>query len=105
MNISPVSIVFVLLWSVAGSSFAQSVDSLKSLELMHGGWPRAFWFRQAEEGAVAKRAELEALSREFGGLMGIMGKALEEEVVGRSSTADFFTRFKAAHPRRRCCCT
>ena len=73
------------------------VSAQTPLDLLHGGWPRAFWFRQVEEGAV-KQKDFAAWSGEFGGLMGIMGKALDEEVVGRSRTVDFFTRFKAAHP-------
>ncbi len=68
-----------------------------SLELLTGGYPRAFFFRQAEE-AAAGRMEFAAWDRKFSGLMGIMGKALDEEIVGRSITTDFFTRFKRAHP-------
>jgi hypothetical protein len=68
------------------------------LDVITGGYPRAFFFRQAEEAAAAKKAEFAQWDRQFSPLMGIMGKALEEEVVGRSVTTNFFTRFKRAHP-------
>ncbi len=67
------------------------------LDLLTGGYPRAFFFRQAEE-AAAHKMEFAEWDRKFSGLMGIMGKALDEEIVGRSVTTDFFTRFKRAHP-------
>lgn len=66
------------------------------LQILTGGYPRAFFFRQSERAYAA--ASFEVWSREFDGLMGIMGKTLEEEVPGRGGNVEFFTRFKATHP-------
>lgn len=85
---------------LTGALLGSRTDAAPALELLEGGYPRAFFFRQAEEVAASRRPDYAAWDRQFSGLMGIMGKALDEEVPGRSVTADFFTRFKAAHPRQ-----
>lgn len=68
------------------------------LEILNGGYPRAFFFRQAEGIAARPDAEYEPWSTQFERLMGIIGKAADEEVPGRSRNVAFFTRFKREHP-------
>jgi len=61
--------------------------------------PRAFFFRSSEGLAANPRVPYQRWDATFNRLMGIMGKTLEEEVLGRSKrNIDFFTRFKKAHP-------
>jgi len=68
--------------------------------VMQDNYPRAFFFR-ASESMAANGVPYEQWDRTFSRLMGIMGKTLEEEVLGRSKrNIDFFTRFKRAHPRQ-----
>ena len=67
-----------------------------SLQLFSAGYPRAFFFRQSERAFAA--GSFDTWSHDFEGLMGIMGKALDEEVPGRGRNVEFFTRFKATHP-------
>lgn len=66
------------------------------LQLLSAGYPRAFFFRLSERAYAA--TSYEAWSGEFDGLMGIMGKTLDEEVPGRGANVEFFNRFKSAHP-------
>lgn len=77
---------------------AQTNSPLSSLQIFRAGYPRAFFFRQAESVAVARKPDFTAWNRDFSQLMGIMGKALDEEVPGRGRNVDFFNRFKQAHP-------
>jgi len=57
-----------------------------------------FFFRAAE-GAARRAADYESWSAEFSRLMGIMGKCLDEEIVGHiARNPEFFRRFKAEHP-------
>ena len=83
---------------LAGEAGAAAPLPAAPLDLLSAGYPRAFFFRQAEESAASKKADFARWNRQYGALMGIMGKALDEEIVGRSVTTDFFTRFKHAHP-------
>lgn len=68
------------------------------LQILGDAYPRAFFFRHSEGLAASGRLTFEQWDRQFNGLMGIMGKALEEEVPGRSTNVAFFTRFKQQHP-------
>lgn len=70
------------------------------LTILDNAYPRAFFFRQSEGLAASGRLSFEQWDRQFNGLMGIMGKALEEEVPGRSTNVAFFTRFKQEHPNQ-----
>ena len=65
------------------------------LRVLDEEYPRAYFFRMAEN-TYEPYEEWEAnLSR----LMGIQGKALDEEVVGRMErNPEYFTRFKQNHP-------
>ncbi len=74
---------------------------LTKLRVLRDGYPRAFFFRQCESVAAQRAVEYASWERTFGRLMGIEGKALEEEVPGRSiRNIDVFTRFKARHPHQ-----
>jgi len=60
--------------------------------------PRAFFFRSAEGFAANKRITYERWEASFERLMGIEGKVLDEEVIGREArNPEFFTRFKRRH--------
>ena len=61
--------------------------------------PRAFFFRQAEGLAARRDVSYQPWEQTFDRLMGIEGKVLDEEIVGRSvKNIEFFTRFKHRHP-------
>jgi hypothetical protein len=69
--------------------------------VMQDNYPRAFFFRSSEGMAANPRVTYARWDAAFNRLMGIMGKTLEEEVLGRSiRNIDFFTRFKKAHPEQ-----
>lgn len=66
--------------------------------LMGDEYPRVFFFRAAEA-AARRAADYESWSAEFSRLMGIMGKCLDEEIVGHMArNPEFFRRFKTDHP-------
>lgn len=74
----------------------------QSLTIREDDYPRVFYFR-ATERACSPRAypTYESWERDFDGLMGIMGKCLEEECLGRLPRAPkFFTKFKERHPEQ-----
>jgi hypothetical protein len=74
----------------------------QSLTIREDNYPRVFYFR-ATERACSPQAypTYESWERDFGGLMGIMGKCLEEECLGRLPRApEFFTKFKERHPNQ-----
>jgi hypothetical protein len=70
------------------------------LQLLDDAYPHVFFFRQSEAQAASGNVTFGQWDQTFSRLMGIMGKALDEEVPGRSRNLDFFTRFKEAHPRQ-----
>ena len=74
----------------------------QSLTILENNYPRAFYFRSSER-ACSPQAypTYESWERDFDGLMGIMGKCLEEECLGRLPRApEFFTEFKKRHPHQ-----
>ncbi len=75
--------------------------SFGNLMIFNGQYPRVFFFRQAEGQAAQKSLSYEQWEKTFERLMGIEGKVLDEEVLGRSiRNIDFFTRFKQRHPNQ-----
>jgi hypothetical protein len=69
--------------------------------LLGADYPRVFFFRAAEGAARRPQTTFEAWEAEFSRLMGIMGKCLDEEVLGTEArNPDFFTRFKQRHPHQ-----
>ena len=74
---------------------------LDSLQVLTGGYPRAFFFRSSEMAAAKPGVSYEAWEKAFERLMGIEGKVLDEEIPGRSlRNLEFFTRFKRTHPQQ-----
>ncbi len=62
-------------------------------------YPRAFFFRSSETLARDPEVSYEEWARTFDRLMGIMGKALDEEFVNTQwRNLEFFTRFKRENP-------
>lgn len=69
------------------------------LSILGDAYPRAFFFRGAEGPPAQPRTTYEGWSADFSRLMGIMGKCLDEEVLGREArNPEFFSRFKRDHP-------
>jgi hypothetical protein len=66
-----------------------------ALTLLDDSYPRAFFFRSSESCA----AGYERWDANFSRLMGIMGKALDEEIP-RSGNGEPFSRFKKQHPEQ-----
>ncbi len=84
--------------TVKASDRSEGAD-LTKLRILSDQYPRVFFFRQAEGVAAQKSVSYEQWEKTFERLMGIEGKVLEEEVLGRSiRNIDFFTRFKKRHP-------
>ena len=78
-----------------------AADVTEGLDLFTRGWPRAFFFRASEGMASNPRVTYETWERNFERLCGIEGKALDEEIPGRSRrNIEFFTRFKERRPRQ-----
>ena len=78
---------------------AEKAPPFGKLPVVCGPYPRVFFFRQAEGWAANQRIEYGRWNATFERLMGIEGKALDEEVPGRGfRNAEFFSRFKKAHP-------
>lgn len=88
--------------SVLLSAHAMAADlGRPPLRIMGPEYPRVFFFRAAESGPSRPNTVYERWDAEFSRLMGIMGKCLDEEVVGREAhNAEFFTRFKKHHPEQ-----
>ena len=76
-------------------------ETVTNLALLGSDYPRVFFFRSAESGSVRKDMTYERWESEFNRLMGIMGKCLDEEVVGREAlNPEWFTRFKRDNPKQ-----
>lgn len=72
-----------------------------ALMVLEPGHPQAFFFRAAEGPPALPRTPYEAWANDFNRLMGIMGKCLDEEVLGRElRNPEFFCRFKRDYPRQ-----
>lgn len=77
-----------------------SARDLGSLTILGENYPRVFYFRASESASNLKAyPTYESWERDFSGLMGIMGKCLQEECTGREPrNPEFFSRFKGQHP-------
>ena len=97
----PCLLAVVLLAAAGFGAAGEPAGRLDRLQVLSGGWPRAFFFRASEGMAANPRVTFEAWDATFSRLMGIQGKCLDEEIPGRSRrNIDFFTRFKKRHPRQ-----
>ena len=80
---------------------AAPVRSPRELTLLGPDYPRVFFFRAAEGAARRSQVTFDEWESEFSRLMGIMGKCLDEEVLGSElRNPEFFSRFKRQHPRQ-----
>jgi hypothetical protein len=86
----------ILIFLLAASPVSRAGEELL---VRTGDWPRVFFFRNSEGFAANKNVAYERWEKCFSRLMGIEGKVLDEEVIGRQArNIDFFTRFKKAYP-------
>ena len=95
---------WTLLWTgVVAMAAAARGDGIPArdpgrLPLLGPEYPRVFFFRGAE-GAARRATDYEAWDAEHARLMGIMGKCLDEEIVGHTArNPEYFNRFKERHP-------
>lgn len=106
--------VIALAWLAAGMSPLVAADAPvtpgdsvfpsrqpRSLAILGPEYPRVFFFRAAESGPARRGAVYERWEAEFNRLQGIMGKCLDEEVLGREAqNPEFFSRFKQRQPQQ-----
>ena len=72
---------------------------LAKLRVMQGDYPRAYFFRASESPGKDPSLTYDTWEKSYERLMGIEGKALDEEIPALSRrNIDFFTRFKQRHP-------
>ena len=89
---------FVFTWVLSVAS-GRAAAAGESLQILTGGYPRAFFFRSSEMMAASAGVTYEVWEKNFERLMGIEGKVLDEEIPGRfTRNLEFFTRFKRNHP-------
>lgn len=73
----------------------------EKLQIMKSGYPRVFFFRGSEGPPSSSKPDYDSWNADFSRLMGIMGKCLDEEVIGRQkNNPAFFSRFKREHPEQ-----
>lgn len=71
------------------------------LSVLNPDYPQAFFFRASEGLARNPGTVFEDWDATFSRLMGICGKAQDEEILNTARrNIDFFTRFKKAHPEQ-----
>jgi hypothetical protein len=77
---------------------ASHATRLDNLLVLHGGYPRALFYR-ASEWMARNGMPYDQWDATFSRLDGIVGKALDEEIPGTSiHNIEYFTRFKQLHP-------
>jgi len=75
--------------------------NLRELSILGPDYPRVFFFRSSEGGPGRRGIVYERWEAEFNRLAGIMGKCLDEEVLGREAhNPEFFSRFKQRQPQQ-----
>lgn len=79
-------------------SHAAARAGAERLKIFSEEQPVSFFFRDTEAAAARRTMSYEAWETRFRRLAGVMGKMLDEEVLGRSAGQDYYRRFKAAHP-------
>lgn len=94
-------IILITSVAIASTCLAQSeTRDIQSLTILDSGYPRAFFFRKAEN-IPGNNPDFTSWETNMGRLMGIMGKSLDEEVLGRQQhNPEFFSRFKKLHPQQ-----
>ncbi len=93
-----------ILVTITGLALAAGLQGteIPELEIFDGNYPVSFFFRQTESEAskTRNRMSYEEWAANFSRLNGVMGKMLDEEVIGRSRGQEYFRRFKQEHPRQ-----
>ncbi|MDA3925489.1 MAG: hypothetical protein PF904_12395 [Kiritimatiellae bacterium] len=90
-----------LLITLSFASFVYAERDLTKLRVLNGEYPAVFFFRNSEGAPSRKGAKWDDWDREYSRLMGIMGKCLDEEVLGReANNPEWFTRFKEKNPEQ-----
>jgi len=99
-NVIVTGVAVILLIGLGCSAQARGTNKKpQKLRVLSAEYPCVFFFRQAEGRASQKGLSYEQWEKTFERLMGIEGKVLDEEIVGRSiRNIEFFTRFKQRHP-------
>lgn len=94
-------VLLALLTLVPAAGVLIAAEPALRLDILGPDYPRAFFFRGSESGPSRKGMTYEEWSSQFERLSGIMGKCLDEEVVGReANNPEWFSRFKREHPRQ-----
>jgi hypothetical protein len=98
------SITLCLGWlGIAASAAEPAVRprDLDALTILGPNYPHVFFFRAAEATARHAQNGFAEWDAGFSRLMGIMGKCLDEEVLGLDvRNPEFFSRFKQQHPQQ-----
>ncbi|MBN2295266.1 MAG: hypothetical protein JXM70_22740 [Pirellulales bacterium] len=98
MNTRFASTIAIILMAVCASVQARHPQELR---IFQDGWPRAFFFRSCEGPPSRRDFDYDLWSADYGRLMGIMGKCLDEEVLGRmKNNPAVFSRFKNEKPEQ-----
>ena len=92
-----VAFVFFVFLSTTAKQAIRNDQTERDEELFYEGFPRAFFFRGAEN---TKNIKYKNWEKTYNRLGGIIGKCMEEEVPGRSKNIPFFTRFKKENPQQ-----
>ncbi len=81
--------------------FQAPARNIRELAILGPNYPRVFFFRSSEGGPSRPGVVYERWESEFNRLAGIMGKCLDEEVLGREArNPEFFSRFKQRQPQQ-----
>ena len=88
------------LLALAGFTFPCPIRADMNLEILDGNFPVSFFFRQSESDAASGRMPYEEWEGGYSRMNGVMGKMLDEEVIGRSAGQDYYRRFKQRFPRQ-----
>jgi len=93
---------FLLVAMVFGAMAGAYARDAGRLRILGEHYPRVFYFRATEAACSPQRyPTYESWERNFVGLMGIMGKCLEEECLGREPrNPEFFSALKKRHPEQ-----
>lgn len=87
--------------AAAAAAVPAATRNLRELSILSPTYPRVFFFRSSEGGPGRRGMVYERWEAEFNRLAGIMGKCLDEEVLGREArNPEFFSRFKQRQPQQ-----
>lgn len=90
-----------LFFAAALIQFALAERDPAKLRVIDGNYPRAFFFRSCEGASSREGAVWGDWEDEYSRLMGIMGKCLDEEVLGReANNPAWFSKFKEKNPEQ-----